>query len=82
MVFVRLIKISAEVFMAELLTLIYKPEVFVLMALQYKGHLTFDNKKHICSFESLFIDNVLSRMMLCFEKWRYPCNEVLMLLII
>ena len=68
--------------MAELLTLIYKPEVFVLMALQYKGHLTFDNKKHICSFESLFIDNVLSRMMLCFEKWRYPCNEVLMLLII
>ncbi len=80
-VFMRFIKIIAEVFMPKLLTLIYKPKVFVLMALQYIRNLTFNNKKDVSSFVSLFVNNVFSRMILRLNKWRYPRHKVMMLLI-
>ena len=80
-VFMRLIEIIAEVLMSELLALIYKPKVFILMPLQHKRDLSLHYEKNVNRLESLFIYNILSGMMLGFEKWRYPGYKVMMLFI-
>jgi hypothetical protein len=52
------------------------------MALQHKGHLAFHYEKYTWRLESLFIYDVWSWVMLSFEKWSYPRDEIVMLLIV
>jgi hypothetical protein len=77
-----LIKIIAKVFMSKLLTLIYNPEVLVLMTLKNISNLTLNNKIQIESGESFFIDDIHRWMILGFKKWVYPSDKIMMLIIV
>jgi len=77
----ELIKIIAEIFMSKFFTLIYFPEVLVLMSLQHISDLAFNNKINMSSRESLSIYYVQCWMMLYFKKRIDPRKKVLMFVI-